>query len=164
MSIGTQRSTLPHSSRARLVAVLTAACIGAVFAPSAIAGAATVTRGDLAAFATGVGQPITGRAQMVRTADGKTIVSVHVEGLAANTTYGSHVHQQACAVGEADGHYKFNPVGPAAPPNEIWPGFTTNAAGIGNGNATVSGTAGSNAVSVVVHAPGGAKVACADLS
>jgi hypothetical protein len=45
----------------------------------------------------------------------------------------------------------------------IWPGFTTNAAGVGNGNATVGWTAGSTAVSVVVHAPGGAKIACADL-
>jgi hypothetical protein len=135
-----------------------------VLAPTALAGGATVTRGDLSAFATGTGQPISGRAQMIRTADGKTIVSVHVVGLAPNTTYGSHVHQQACAVGEADGHYKFDPAGPAAPPNEIWPGFTTNAAGIGNGNVAVFGTAASNAVSVVVHAPGGAKIACADLS
>lgn len=150
--------------RPQLVAVLAALAVAAAFVPTALAGGATVTRGELAAFATGVGQPITGRAQMVRTADGKTIVSVHVEGLDPNTTYGSHVHQQACAVGDADGHYKFNPAGAAAPPNEIWPGFTTNAAGVGNGNATVVGTAGPSAVSVVVHAPGGAKIACADLS
>ena len=97
---------------------------------------------------------------MIRTADGKTM---HVEGLLPNTAYGSHVHQQACADGDADGHYKFDPTGPAAPPNEIWPGFTTNAAGVGNGNATVYETAGAAAVSVVVHAPGGAKIACADL-
>ena len=148
---------------ARIGATLAVLAI-VVLAPAVLAGGATVSRGDVAAFATGAGQSITGRAQMIRTADGRTIVSVHVEGLASNTTYGSHVHQQACAVGEADGHYKFDPAGPAAPPNEIWPGFTTNAAGVGNGNATVSGSAGSNAVSVVVHAPGGAKVACADLS
>lgn len=152
-----------RSRRTQLAAVVAALSIGAAFAPAVLAGGATVTRGDLSAFATGVGQPITGRAQMVRTGDGKTIVSVHVEGLAANTTYGSHVHQQPCAVGEADGHYKFDPAGPATPPNEIWPGFTTNAAGVGNGNATVQATAGANAVSVVVHAPGGAKIACADL-
>jgi hypothetical protein len=107
---------------------------------------------------------ITGRAQMIRTADGTTIVSVHVEGLAADTAYGSHVHQAACAVGDADGHYKNDPAGPAAPPNEIWPAFTTNASGVGNGNAIVDWTAGTAAVSVVVHAPGGAKFACADLS
>ncbi len=153
----------PRSRRTQLAAVVAALSIGAAFAPAVMAGGATVTRGDISAFATAAGQSITGRAQMVRAADGKTIVSVHVVGLAANTTYGSHVHQQPCAVGEADGHYKFDPAGPATPPNEIWPAFTTNDAGVGNGNATVDWTAGATAVSVVVHAPGGAKIACADL-
>jgi hypothetical protein len=123
----------------------------------------TVAEGTFHAFATGTGLDIAGHARMVRTADGKTMVSVHVEGLAPNTTYGSHVHQQACTDGEADGHYRFDPSGPATPPNEIWPGFTTNAAGIGNGRAVVRAIAGSAAKSVVVHAPGGAKIACADL-
>jgi hypothetical protein len=133
-------------------------------APGVLAGGAQVTRGTFAAFATGAGLPITGNAIMVRTADGKTIVSVRVEGLASGTTYGSHVHQLPCGTSEADGHYRNDPAGPATPPNEIWPGFTTNAAGIGNGNATVAWTAGAAAVSVVVHAPGGAKIACADLA
>ena len=163
MAARTRNSSSARSRRTRIAAVLASLSIGAAFAPAALAGGATIIRGDFAAFATGIGQPITGRAQMIRAADGKTIVSVHVEGLAANTTYGSHVHQQPCAVGEADGHYKFDPAGPATPPNEIWPGFTTNDAGVGNGNATVAATAGANAVSVVVHAPGGAKIACADL-
>ena len=163
MAAPTRDGSSSRSHRTRM-AVLAALSIGAAFAPAALAGGATISRGDIAAFATGIGQPITGRAQMVRSADGKTIVSVHVEGLVANTTYGSHVHQQPCAVGEADGHYKFDPAGPAAPPNEIWPGFTTNNAGVGNGNATVAWTAGASAVSVVVHASGGAKIACADLS
>jgi len=153
----------PRSRRTQLAAVAAALSIGAAFAPAVMAGGATVTRGDISAFATAAGQSITGRAQMVRAAEGKTIVSVHVKGLAANTTYGSHVHQQPCAAGEADGHYKFEPAGPATPPNEIWPAFTTNDAGVGNGNATVDWTAGATAVSVVVHAPGGAKIACADL-
>jgi hypothetical protein len=128
-----------------------------------LATGATITRGELSSFAAGAGLELSGHAQMVRTASGKTLVFVHVEGLAPDTTYGSHVHQQACAAGEADGHYKFDPSGPAAPPNEIWPGFTTNTAGVGNGMAVVDGTAGAAAVSVVVHAPGGAKIACADL-
>ena len=148
----------------RSLAMLAGLSLAATLTPMVLAGGATVTRGDVHAFATGVGQPITGRAQMVRTADGKTIVTIQVEGLSASTTYGSHVHQAACAAGDADGHYRFDPSGAAAPPNEIWPGFTTNAAGIGSGYASVDGTAGSNAVSVVVHAPGGAKIACADLS
>ena len=146
------------------IATIAGLGLALVLAPGVLAGGATVTRGEFGAFATGVGLPITGLAVMVRTADGKTTVAVHVEGLAAGTTYGSHVHQLPCGTSDADGHYKNDPAGPATPPNEIWPGFTTNAAGVGNGNATVDWTAGATAVSVVVHAPGGAKIACADLA
>jgi hypothetical protein len=137
--------------------------MGLAVASAVGANGARVTRGEVHAFAIGAGMDVTGRAQMVRTADGRTIVTIHVEGLAPNTAYGSHVHQQACSNGDADGHYKFDPAGPATPPNEIWPAFTTNAAGIGNGFASVDGSAGPSAMAVVVHAPGGAKVACADL-
>ena len=146
-----------------LRAVLAAALLTMALVPAAAADGAHVTRGDVHAFAAGTGLDIAGQAQMIRTADGKTIVTIHVEGLLPNTTYGAHVHQQPCAVGDADGHYRFVPSGPAAPPNEIWPGFTTDAAGIGNGKATVDATAGPTAVAVVVHAPGGSKIACADL-
>ena len=148
---------------ARSVAVIGVVVMGLAVASAVGAGGARVTRGEVHAFATGAGLDISGDARMVRTADGKTIVIVHVEGLAPNTAYGSHVHQQACANGDADGHYKFDPAGPATPPNEIWPAFTTNAAGIGNGYVSVNGTAGPTAMAVVVHAPGGAKIACADL-
>lgn len=149
--------------RRPLAALLAGTLALIAFAPAVLADGATVTRGDFASYAANTSLQITGRAQMIRTADGKTVVSVHVEGLDANTTYGAHVHAAACAVGFADGHYKNDPAGPAAPPNEIWPGFTTNGAGIGNGDATVDWTAGAAAVSVVVHAPGGTKIACADL-
>jgi hypothetical protein len=149
--------------RVAALAVTTAMLL--TFAPTALAGGAVVTRGDLQAFAAGAGLPISGRAQMVRTADGRTIVSVHVEGLEPGTTYASHVHAAACATGAADGHYRFDPAGAATPPNEIWPGpFTSNEDGIGNANTIADGTAGPAAVSVVVHAPGGAKIACADLA
>ena len=134
----------------------------AALAPNALA-STEVTRGEFAQF-NGYGATITGRAQMVRTADGKTIVSIHVEGLVPGTTYAAHVHAAACAAGLADGHYKFDPAGAAAPPNEIWPGpFTANDAGIGNADTVADGTAGPTAVAVVIHAPGGTKIACADL-
>ncbi len=106
---------------------------------------------------------LTRQVEAIRTADGRTIVSVHVVGLTPNTAYGSHVHALPCGENLAGGHYKNDPAGPAAPPNEIWPAFTTNDAGIGNGWDSVRWTAGPTAVSVVVHAPGGAKIACADL-
>ena len=144
-------------------AALTGVLLAGALAPAVAADGAMVTSGDVHAFAAGAGMSTSGHARMVRTADGKTIVSIHVAGLNPNTVYGSHVHQQACGVGDADGHYRFDPAGAAAPPNEIWLGFTTNDAGIGNANAIADATAGATAVSVVVHAPGGAKIACADL-
>ena len=137
--------------------------LAASFAP-AVLGAAVVTRGEFNPF-NGSTLPIAGNATMVRTADGRTIVTIQVTGLDAGLTYGSHVHAQSCANGLAGGHYKFDPAGAAAPPNEIWPGpFTTNAAGNGSGWTVANATAGQAAVSVVIHAPGGAKIACADLS
>jgi len=145
--------------------LVSAALVGAAVSSTARASGATVTSGEFHAFAAGVGLDISGHAVLVRTADGTTIVSVHVEGLAPNTTYGSHVHQTACSANFADGHFRFDPAGPARPPNEIWPGpFTTNPAGVGNGNTMAEGTAGPEAVSVVVHAPDGSKIACADLA
>lgn len=126
---------------------------------------AEVTQGSFATFAAGVarGFDIGGKAQMIRTADGRTIVKTHVTGLASNTSYPSHVHAAACGVNEADGHYKQDPAGPATPPNEIWPAFTTNEAGIGNGKAVADFTARPEAQSVVVHDTDGAKIGCADL-
>jgi Cu-Zn family superoxide dismutase len=127
------------------------------------AGETLVSQGQFAAFATSSDPGFTGQATMIRTADGKTIVSVSVRGLLPDTTYGSHVHAFACADNFAGGHYKHDLAGPASPPNEIWPAFTTNASGVGNGKATAPWVARPEARSVVIHAPGGAKIACADL-
>lgn len=146
----------------RTGAVLVAVLAAVTLAVPAAAGA-QVTRGTFHAFSANTLLDISGHAVMVRTADGRTFVSVHLEGLAANTGYGSHVHKQACSDNLAGSHYRFDPAGPANDVNEIWPAFTTNGAGIGNDNARNEGTAGSTAVSVVVHAPGGFKIACADL-
>jgi hypothetical protein len=158
-------STLRAVVRRATTVLVSAALIGAGVSSIAWAGGATVTSGDLHAFAAGVGMDISGHAVMVRTADGKTIVSVHIEGLAPSTTYGSHVHQAACTDNLADGHFRFDLAGPAMPPNEIWPGpFTTNPDGVGNANTMAGGAAGPEAVSVVVHAPDGSKIACADLA
>jgi hypothetical protein len=148
----------------RLLFLLVAASAAVLLVvPVVTADGAVVRRGDVHAFATGVGLDISGHAQMVRTAGGRTYVTVHVEGLAPNTAYPSHVHALPCGQADADGHYRRDPAGPAAPPNEIWQGFTTDSEGAGNGRAVADFTAGANAVSVVVHAPGGAKIACADL-
>ena len=131
---------------------------------------AEVTNGSLESFAAGTGHAdyggVEGKATMIRTASGETIVVVTARGLTPGETYGSHVHKQACDNGDAGGHYSFGFAVPggALDDSEIWPGpFTANAAGHAVGWTVVGGTAGTDAVSVVIHAPGGAKIACADL-
>ena len=140
-------------------------------------------------FAAGVGQglKISGDAVLVRTPGGRTLAIVIAFGLAPNTTYGSHVHKAKCAAGDADGHYQFTPGGSADSVNEIWPGFRIEGVlcgrmhtrGMRRGRAGGSGDdefmgdgrrvcaerrRRRTAVSVVIHAPGGAKIACADLA
>lgn len=124
-----------------------------------------VTRGDFHTYAAGVdlGYEIAGHAHMTRTADTKTIVSTHATGLAANTAYGVHVHNMACNDSNGGGHYQDVVGGAVDAVNEIWPLFTTNAAGIGNRYAANDFRARPEAQSVVIHAPGGARIACADL-
>ncbi|MCI0584947.1 MAG: hypothetical protein L0227_18995, partial [Chloroflexi bacterium] len=78
MTERTGRNWIRHPRQLRLAALLAAASLAAS-ASTVLADGATVTRGDLAAFATAAGQPITGRAQMVRTGDGKNTVTIHVE-------------------------------------------------------------------------------------
>lgn len=148
-----------------------AAMMVVVMATPLLAQGAEVTKGSFQSFAAGAGNAeygdVAGKARMIRTASGATIVVVNATGLTPGETYGSHVHKQACADGDAGGHYSFGfPVpGGALDGSEIWPGpFTANPAGHVVGKAVVDATAGSTAVSVVIHAAGGAKIACADLS
>jgi hypothetical protein len=138
--------------------------------PPAGSAGSQVTRGRFSVFAAGIGDPrfevLSGHAQMIRTADGKTIVKVELTGLVPGTTYPVHVHAAPCGVGAADGHFQFEPGGAVDNHNELWPGFTANSAGAGNGMAVAGRTAGEKAVSVVIHSPDrtpAPKVACADL-
>lgn len=150
--------------------IASALLAGALVGGTAVAGAQDAGRadhGELVPFAAAPAS-LEGHATMVRTADGSTIVSVHVSGLEPDATYGSHVHNRPCSMNQGGGHYLHDTPtggGSAQEPNGIWPGpFTTNAAGVGRGRVVVPVTAGPDAVSVVVHAPGGTKIACADLT
>lgn len=170
--------------RWRLALILGALAAVLLVSPTAAWGA-QVTHGRFHEFAAGVTRDldIGGHAVMVRAND-RTYVVVHVTGLSPNTAYGAHVHKQACGAVDpatglptyADGHYQFvpnpNPITNPTDPtyvnatNEIWPEFTTNAAGVGNGFSRNIGIAGSTAMSVVIHALDATpnpKLACADL-
>jgi Cu/Zn superoxide dismutase len=105
-------------------------------------------------------------------AAGKTIVTLHVTGLAPNREFGSHVHILACGDNKAGGHYRNVPTGPATPDNEIWLDFTTDDEGSGSAQAVVNWTirpGGAKAVVIHDHGtePGGAagpKLACLDVA
>lgn len=125
---------------------------------------AVVTKGTVRDFAAASGT-IRGEAQMVRS-HGTTFVTIRVhEGLAPSTAHPVHVHELPCDVDDAGGHYKIDPFEPLTlRENEIWPEFTTDGDGVGVGQVAVSHLARPEAQSVVVHAPGGAKIACANLT
>jgi len=103
---------------------------------------------------------------------GKTIVTLHVSGLAPGREFGSHVHILACGDNKAGGHYRNDPAGPATPDNEVWLDFTTDEGGSGNAQAVVDWTIRpGGAKAVVIHdhktevgGAAGAKLACLDVA
>jgi hypothetical protein len=72
-------------------------------------------------------------------------------------------HDQLGRARYRGGHYQEIVGGPVDPTNEIWPLFTSDEEGVGNGKAVHAFTARPEAQAVVIHAPGGARIACADL-
>lgn len=94
----------------------------------------------------------------------RTRITLDLDGLQPGATYGAHVHEQACADDAGGPHFKFDPAGPAEPPNEVHFQIPT---GPGETDATVTQTAAQplpdRARSVVVHDPAETKIACADL-
>jgi hypothetical protein len=163
--MNTQSTQQKHYGLARNLVLLIALIVTLVLTVPGSASTGSTTRGEFVTFADGIsrGYEIEGLAVMVRTADDKTIVSTHVSGLAANTTYGVHVHNKPCTDSNGGGHYQNVVGGPVDSINEIWPAFTTNPAGIGNGSAVHQFYARPEAQSVVVHDTDGKRIACANL-
>jgi hypothetical protein len=165
-------------TRNRLVGVLAVVALCAL--PSA-AGAEPKARGTFETLPDGaaMGLEIEGFAQLVRGESG-TQGRVVVRGLDPGTTYAAHLHNAPCSAANPGGaHYRDDPAGPSAPPNELWfsstedpqAGVTANAGGVAHGRGAADWVARPEAQSVVIHAippggntAGGPKIACADLA
>ncbi len=146
---------------------------GTASAAVAVEGASSL-RGVFGVTSAGaeLGYDINGSAVMVINSEG-TNVRVAFAGLDAAKVYGSHLHNGACA-GGGGGHYQDVEGGETTPPNELWVvtsgtvvepksnGFV-EAAGSATWQARISGTQ-TLGRSVVLHEPGGARIACADLA
>lgn len=121
----------------------------------------------------------TGRVHVVinESKDGKTLVTLNVDGLPAGRSFGSHLHRDTCASAFGGPHYQAPD--PAAPvtanadaTHEVWLDFTTNEVGGGRSQAVVPFGVLSGSRSVVIHqnphtAPGGGagpRLACLDLT
>jgi Cu-Zn family superoxide dismutase len=138
----------------RTIAVTTGLAAAAALAVAAPAIAENVSRasGELIRYpgqvvAADAPDGATARVQSVETADGRTIVTLHVSGMEPFAAYGAHAHVHACGStgGAAGPHFQHvpDPVTPstdpayAKPQNEIWLDLTTNAAGEGRAKAVV---------------------------
>lgn len=162
------------------LATVLAGVLAATAAVQAQAAPAVVTRGSFVALPgaqTGEGE-VGGQVQLVRTADGRSLLTLHASGLRTAVTYGVHLHAGGCD--QAAGHYRYRAAGPPRPPNELWvsdnphdpmAGVTANSAGRADGRGTAWWRAGPAAQSVVIHVgsdqggttAGGTRLACADL-
>lgn len=120
------------------------------------------------------GSAITGSAEMV-VQDGTTTGSITLTGLNPGVGYDSHLHLGTCESLQL--HYRDDPAGVGAPPNELWPTTPGTSPGPGQprlvadadgkaaGTATVPWAPRTEGRALVVHgATGGGQVACATLA
>jgi hypothetical protein len=150
----------------------------AVLAPGSPADAATsVGRFGTLPAGEALGLEVDGVAVVRRTSSGTSGTAV-LRGLEPGLVYAAHLHNQPCALGLGGTHYKDDPSGVGAPPNELWLSssrdpfavVTANRGGVARGTGFVDWVARPEAQSIVIHqvvpatgTSGGPKVACADL-
>lgn len=127
----------------------------------------SVTEGQLQRLETtdDAGVPeLEGEASMSRSLDGTTTIELSLEGLAPETDYGVHVHDMPCWLNSGGGHYKVDEsVSAVVEENEIWLNVTSNDDGEAERTVTTLYVPRAEAQSLVVHAPGGARLGCIDL-
>lgn len=107
--------------------------------------------------------PLRGRALLVRRLDGKTDVSLALATSVANASFVAHVHTTPCRF-QGGGHYKIDPsIATTEAANELWLSGTATSQGMLFARATFAHLVRGSALSILVHDPMGAKLACADL-
>lgn len=126
---------------------------------------------------TALGLEIDGVARIHRGSE-ETTGRVLVRGLEPGMVYAAHVHNQPCGLNAGGAHYRDDPGGAGAPPNELWfsgsddptAGIRARRSGVARGSGAVDWVARPEAQSVVIHqvvsatgTSGGPKLACADL-
>ena len=108
---------------------------------------------------------------------GRTLVTLHVDGLPAGRSFGAHLHRDSCASAFGGPHYQApDPANPVAAnadaDHEVWLDLTANAAGRGRALAAVPFAVQGGARAVVVHqgehtmvgGTAGQRLACIDVS
>ena len=109
--------------------------------------------------------------------DGKSIMTLHVDNLPPDRSFGAHLHRDPCNATFGGPHYQAPDPATPVPANadalhEVWLDFTTNAAGTGRTQVEAPFEVLTGARSVVVHQgamtlPGGGagqRLACLDLA
>ncbi|WP_034239473.1 superoxide dismutase family protein [Saccharomonospora iraqiensis] len=109
-------------------------------------------------------QSVRGTVWLARHDDGTT-VTVDVTGLEPDTKYTSHLHAESCEPDDGGPHFRFDPDGPAQPPNEVHLMFTTDSEGSASTTVTNPNpdSDGANAILLHLDDDAGTKFACADL-
>jgi hypothetical protein len=93
-----------------------------------------------------------------------TTVTIRMTGLKPAQEYMAHLHAQACAKDNGGPHFRFDPAGPATPPNEVHLGFTADTTGAGTATVHNDRKVGDGARALVVHPMDAMdnRLACAD--
>ena len=108
---------------------------------------------------------------------GKSIVTLHVDGLPSDRSFAAHLHRDSCAAAFGGPHYQApDPANPvttnADADHEVWLDFATNSSGHGASKAAVTFEVLSGFRSVIVHqgdhtlagGTAGQRLACLDFA
>lgn len=110
------------------------------------------------------GLTIEGRGSLTRRRDGVTVGLVELYGLEPNEVHPVHLHDAPCNVLDGGAHYYVDPSSPdVGEANELWLTVKPNGGGYAIRSIGIPHVARADAMSFVVHASDGPRLACIDL-